>query len=195
MKNKLFNVLAIISTLGICGWVITDFYGGMIIYLLSFWPIVISVIIGYLISLFETLISLVRKGWKLNKIKVAFHGLLLLFISSFLLFQSELFKSKRILTGILKDDLYHYILILRENGECENEVFGMFGYKEIFHGKYIIKNSKIIFQKKPYNNDFLPDTLLIDKKQHAIFLGKDAKGNFSKKKSFLNYFEIITDYD
>lgn len=194
MKNKIFNILAIFSTLGILAWIITDYYGGMVLYLFSFWPVIITIIILYVISFFDTIISCVIKGWKPNKIKVTFHCSLLLIIAFFNLSQSELFKSRRILTAVLKDDLYRYILVLREKGKCEIESFGIFGFYETFSGRYIIKEDKLIFQKKPYDNDFIPDTLLIDKKQNAIFLSKDKNGNFSKTISFLNHFKII-DYE
>ncbi len=96
------------------------------------------------------------------------------------------------MTAVLKDDLYHYRLILRKNGNVENQANGMFGFSQTFHGKYKIENDFIIFSEKPYDNDFIPDTLLIDKEQNALFIEKDSKGNFRTEKEWLNHFEIET---
>jgi hypothetical protein len=190
-KIKVYDMLAIISTLGIFGWIITDFYGGMIIYFIVFWPIIISIIILYLISFLDTFISIVNNGWNLNKIKGVSHGVLLFVILLLIVMQSELFKSKIILKAILRDDLSNLTLILRKNGKFENEVSGIFGPQEVFKGRYTLKADTIIFQNKPYDNDFLPDTILINRKQKAIFIGKEKNGNFAQEKSFLNYFELI----
>ncbi|MBK7970367.1 MAG: hypothetical protein IPK08_16290 [Bacteroidetes bacterium] len=94
------------------------------------------------------------------------------------------------MTATLKDDLYYYTLVFRENGTCENQVSGIFGFHEVFHGKYKFQADTIIFTKKPYDNNFIPDTLLIDRKEKAIFINKEKQGNFSTKKEWLNYFEI-----
>ncbi len=64
------------------------------------------------------------------------------------------------------------------------------GFSLTMHGKYTIENNLIIFSKKPYDNDWLPDTLLLDRKQNAIFITKNEKGEFETKKEWLNYFEI-----
>ena len=189
-KLKGFDFLAIISTLGVIGWIITDYFGGMIIFLLSYGLIIIPIVIAYLVSIFETIFSLIRKGIKLNKIKVISHLIVIGFIILISIINSDLFKSKRIVTATLKDDLYHYTLILRENGKCENNAFGMFGYTEKFNGEYYLKNDTIIFTTKPYDNDFLPDTVLLDTVQGAIFINKDKNGDFVTKKSWLNHFEI-----
>ena len=189
-KKEIFNTIAIISTLGILCWMITDFYGGMIIYLFSYGLIIIPVVILYIISFFDTIISTIKRGIKNNKVKVIFHGLLLLAIFLFNIFQSDLFKSNRILTATLKDDQFHYTLIFRENGNCENEVSGIFGFQEVFQGKYKFYGDTIVFEKKPYDNEFIPDTLLIDRNENAIFINKDKTGKFSAKKEWLNHFEI-----
>ena len=189
-KQKIFNFIAIISTLGILAWMITDYFGGMFIYLLSYGLIIIPIVILYIISFADTIISFAKRGFKQNKIKVVFHGLVILTIILTNIFQSEILKSKRILTATLKDDQFHYRLIFRENGTCENEISGIFGFQEVFHGKYKFQNDTIIFSKKPYNNDFIPDTLLISRKEKAIFINKDKQGKFNTTKEWLNYFEI-----
>ena len=94
------------------------------------------------------------------------------------------------MTAILKDDLYHYRLIFRENGNVENQANGVFGFSQTYNGKYKIENNLIIFSQKPYDNEFLPDTLLLDKKQGAIFLNKNNSGDFNTEKEWLNHFKI-----
>ncbi|WP_222597367.1 hypothetical protein [Hyunsoonleella aquatilis] len=94
------------------------------------------------------------------------------------------------MTAILKDDLFHYTLILREDGTCENNVNGFLGFKEQFSGTYKIDGDTIIFTQKPYDNNFIPDTLLLDKKQNAIFINRDKEGKFNTEKEWLNHFKI-----
>ena len=189
-KKKTFTTIAIISTIGIICWIITDYFGGMVIYLLSYGLIIIPIIILYIISVFNTFISTASQGFKANKIKLIFHGLVLLAIVLTNLYQSDVLKSKSILTATLKDDQFLYTLTLRENGNCENEVSGIFGFNEVYKGQYKFKGDTIIFTKKPYDNDFLPDTLLFDKKENVIFIKKDEKGNFSRTKEWLNHFVV-----
>lgn len=94
------------------------------------------------------------------------------------------------LSAKLKDDQFLYTLIFRENNECENEIIGIFGFEQIYKGKYLLKGDTIIFSKKPYDNDFIPDTILLDKSSKAIFITKDINGHFIKQKEWLNHFEI-----
>ena len=184
------NLIAIISTIGIIIWIITDFYGGMFIYLLLYPFLIIPIILLYVFSFFETLVSLMKSGIKKNFIKIVFHSALIFIIIIFNLMNSEVFKSKKIISATLKDDQYYYNLVFRENGAVENNINGMFGYSEQITGKYKIKGDTIIFTKVPYENDFIPDTLLIDKVQNAIFMYKDKNGKFIREKQFLNHLEI-----
>lgn len=191
-KNKIkgFEIVAILSAIGIIGWLITDFYGGMIINLFSFGILIIPFIILYLISIIETIISIGRKGVKSNKIKLFAHGIVIISIISLNVYHSELFKSKAVLSAVLKDDLFHYRLVFRENGTVENHINGFMGFSETIYGKYTFEKDLIVFSKKPYDNNFIPDTLLLDKKQNAIFITKNKKGMFETEKVWLNYFEI-----
>ncbi|MDR7131373.1 hypothetical protein J2X69_003737 [Algoriphagus sp. 4150] len=185
-----YDIVAIISAVGLIGWIVTDFYGGMIIWMLSYGVIIASILILYVFSFLDTLISLIRRGKGISKVKLTAHGIVLLVILGFNLHHSEFFKSERMLTAILKDDLFHYRLIFRENGNVENHVSGFFGFSEIHRGKYRIDNELVIFSRKPYDNNFIPDTLLIDKNQNALFMDKDSEGNFRTEKEWLNHFEI-----
>jgi len=189
-KIKKSEIIAILSCCGIIGWLITDFYGGMILFLISYWFIILPIIILYMISLLNTIISIFRNGIKETKIRIIPHSIVFIAIIVFNLNSSEIFKSKSILNATLRDDQFNYNLIFRENGKCENKINGIFGFEQNFEGEYIMKNDTIIFIKKPYNNNFIADTLLIDRKLKGIFMEKDKNGNFMKVKSFGGYFEI-----
>lgn len=190
-KNKIsrYDIIAIISAIGIIGWVITDFFGGMIIFFFTFWFIILPVIVLYIFSFFDTFISFMKNGKRTSKIKLTAHGIVILSIIAFNAYHSDLFKSERTMTAILKDDLYHY-LIFRKNGNVENQISGIFGFSQTYYGKYKIVNDFVVFSKKPYDNDFIPDTLLLDKQQNALFIKKDTNGNFITKLEWLNYFKI-----
>ena len=82
------------------------------------------------------------------------------------------------------------LFIFRENGNVENKESGVFGFSQTHHGKYKIEKDLIIFSERPYDTDFIPDTLLIDTNQNALFKEKDSKGNFRTEKEWLNHFKI-----
>ena len=74
------------------------------------------------------------------------------------LYNSEIFKSKILLTADLTDDLSNINLILRKNHTFEITSTTIFREKK-FSGKYKIDGNKIIFLARPYDADFIPDTL------------------------------------
>ena len=189
-RFKIFDIVALVSTIGIILWIISDFFGGMIIFLLSYGLVIIPIIITYLVSIIETIFSLITKGVKKNKIKLISHLIVILTIVIITVYNSDILKSKRVLTATLKDDLSLQTLIFRENGKCENNINGMFGFTEKFKGEYYMKNDTIIFSIKPYDNNFIPDTILLDRVQKAIFIEKDKLGNFRTEKEWLNHFKI-----
>ncbi len=182
--------MAVVSTIGILCWMCSGYFGGMFIFLLSYWFLIIPIVILYILSFIETVIAISKKGLRRNGIKFFFHTLVFLAILLTNISELEAFKSKQIMTATLKDDQFHHTLILRSNGTCENKVSGIFGYHEVFHGKYELRGGTIFFTKIPYDNDFIPGALLIDKKQNAIFINKDHQGRFITTKEWLNHFEI-----
>lgn len=189
-RSNIKILIAIISTIGIIIWIVTDFFGGMIIHFLEYPILIITVVILYIFSVIETLVSSIRKGLKKNKIKAMFHSFVLAFIISISIFKSDILRSERILTATLKDDLHHYTLILRENSNCENRIHGMFGYSKTYRGEYYLQGDTIIFIEKPYDNDFIPDTMIINREHQAVFKEKDELGAFIQEKEWLNHFEI-----
>ncbi len=188
MKKKnltSFEIVSLLSVIGMISWYITDYFGGMILHVFMYWYLIIPVLIIYLISLLRFIFKILKTGFRKNKVITLIHSLFLIFLLLTFVFESDLFKSKRVLTGILKDDLSHQTLIFRENGSCENDIVGFLGFKESFYGKYFMKGDTIIFTKKPYNNDFLPDTIFLNRNEKAIFLYKNTY-----KKEWLNHFEL-----
>ncbi|WP_318640233.1 hypothetical protein [Flavobacterium ardleyense] len=125
-----------------------------------------------------------------NKIIFGTHVFFIIFVLTTNLIESEIFKSRIVLSGILRDDLFHYTLIFRENGTCENNVNGFLGFEKKYKGKYKMAGDTIIFTVKPYDNNFIPDTLLLNRKLNAIFLNKNKNGEFSTEKIWLNHFEV-----
>lgn len=189
------NIMAIIPCLGIISWLITDWFGALITYLVLYGVIIIPLILLYLLSLFEMIYSTVKNGIKRNLIKFISHLLTFLFIIFFIIIHCESLKSPRYLTAILDSDSDSFELVLRENGKFENTVSGMFGYAETYKGKFYQYEDTIIFKNRPYDKDFIPDTILLDKIQNAIFIKRDSSGNFYTEKQFLNHYEIINNND
>jgi hypothetical protein len=190
ITSIILDAIAVASGLGIIGWIITDFFGGMIISLLSYPIIFLPIIILYIISFFNFIFSLIINRKQTSKIRTWSHSIVLMAILLFNTYDLEIFRSKKVLTAILKDDQCSHHLIFRKNGSVENTLYGMFGYKQVYTGSYIMKGDTIIFTKVPYDNDFIPDTLLRDDKQSALFMDKDSTGHFITEKEWLNHFDI-----
>ena len=74
--------------------------------------------------------------------------------------KSEIFKSKKVFTAVLKDDRSYILLTLRKNKSYEINTVTMFS-EEKFKGKYKVANDKIIFLGKPYSSNFIPDTVTV----------------------------------
>jgi hypothetical protein len=97
----------------------------------------------------------------------------------------EHFKSPTVLEAWLKDDLSGLRLNLRKNGRFEMVVQTLFS-EETFEGQYRLEGDKIIFLDRPYDNDFIPDTLTIW--QDKLILTFEADGQ--PDLGFARYFQI-----
>lgn len=106
-------------------------------------------------------------------------------VCAYELVDSELFKGEKVLEASLLDDLSAIHLTLREGNKFEMVSSTIFT-QQTFKGTFQINDNKIIFNDRPYDNEFIPDTLTIigDK----IILRFDEEGN--PKTDFANYFEI-----
>ena len=189
-RLKSDDILTLISTSGLLIWVSTGFFEGMFSSLVSYWMLIIPCIIMYLYVVIGTLSSFFKNGLQGNLIKLFSLCILVLSGITLQLNNSELFKSEIIIKSILRDDLSNSILTFRKNGKCENKLVGMFGMSKKYHGNYILKGDTIVFLSKPYDNVFLPDTLLLDTEKEAIFIERDKCGNFRTKKEWLNHYKI-----
>ena len=76
-------------------------------------------------------------------------------------------------------------LVLRENNKFELQSYHMFG-DEWFKGEYKLQGNKIIFHNKPYDNNFIPDTIVI--LDDKLILNFDEAG--IPNTQFASYFEI-----
>ncbi len=191
--NSLRNHIAFYSVIAMIIWLLTDFFGGMFIYLLAYSFLIFPFILLYIASFIETIISTIIKGFKTTKLRVYFHSFFLFTILCFTVYHSELFKSNRILEATLHDDLFSYTLVFRENGKVENHINGFMAFSESIDGTYEMKGDTIIFTQRPYKNDFISNELLIDRQANVLWMHRNQNGEFNREKTFLNYLEIHSD--
>lgn len=103
--------------------------------------------------------------------------------------KSETFKSPKLLEATLHDDLSVINLTLRKNNTFEVSVATIFS-SQYFTGKYKIMDDKIIFLDKPYDNDFIPDTLTISGNKIILKFDKNHK----PITDFATYFDITQNH-
>jgi hypothetical protein len=168
----------------------TEFYGGMVIYALMYWWLIIPATFGFAITLIITISRIFRNGLTQNKVSAIIHGFGLTVISVIFLINSKLFKSETLLEAILIDDLSAITIKLRTDNTFDTRVDGMFGFVEKLSGDYHLEQDTIVFHQPPYSNDFIPNKIIIDKSDSAIYFNRLANGEFDRTKSFVNYFEI-----
>lgn len=188
--DSLRNHLALYGVVAMLIWMATDFFGGMFLYLVVYFILILPFLLLYISSLLETIVSTILTGFKSTKIRVYIHGFFLFIVLCFTLYHSELFKSTKVLSATLKDDLFSYHFIFRENGTVENHISGFLGFEEMIKGTYKIKGDTIIFTQVPYKSDFIPEKLLIDREANAVWIHRDKNGAFDREKVDLNYLEI-----
>ena len=157
--------------------------------LLQYGVIVLPAIIIFTISLLRVIINVIR-GYNPKKFVTISHGLVLFTIVAFFTYWSNFWRPDVVMIGVLKDDLYNYQLTFRKEGEVEHEINGMFGYRDVIRGQYKQEGNLLIFIEKPYDNDFLSDTLTIDREKEALFLGASEVSSETKKE-WLNHYELI----
>ena len=127
------------------------------------------------------IVGLFKKDKKVIPILI----LVVVVISATEILKTETFKSPKVLRATLLDDRSAINLTLRKNNTFEVSVATIFSDQH-FTGKYKILNDKIIFLDKPYDNDFIPDTLTIF--DDKIILRFDR--NNKPITDFATYFEI-----
>ena len=135
-------------------------------------------VIGFIILL---LIGFYRDNYFSLKTGLVF----LMIIGANFLLKSEFFKSQIVLEARLDDDLSGLSLLLRKNGDFEMESSSVF-YSETFSGKYKMKGNKIIFLDRPYDNDFVPDTVTVVDDKIIMKFSEDGL----PVTDFASYFDI-----
>jgi hypothetical protein len=129
---------------------------------------------------------IVRLGFRhKNKFRIRF-GLLITSLAIFILISwTELFKSAVVLKATLWDDLSVLRLTLRENNQFEL-VSEILMFTETYSGAYKISGNQIVFIDKPYNNNFIPDTIWIMNNKIVLSFDENEKANLG----FAQYFDI-----
>ncbi len=188
---KKLSLLSVISVVSMFIWYVKSYSGGAFIYLFEYGIILILMIIVYISTLFVTIYRFLSGNDLNNSISKWAHGIFIILLIGSGIYHSELFKSNIVLRARLNDDLYSYTLNFRTDGTVSTNIVGMFGYSESIDGSYRFVDSLVVFDNVPYENDFIPDTLLVDQSTNAIYMTKDRNGNFSKEKTWLSYFEIL----
>ena len=108
------------------------------------------------------------------------HLILLLFLSNFGCVEKEI-----VLDAILIDDLSNIELQLFKDNSFKVSANTIFD-SEVFKGKYTQLNDTIIFEDKPYDNNFIPKKVYIS--DNKIILRENNKGKIDT--SFASYFKI-----
>lgn len=191
IKKNLVIILSIISVLSIICWMISDFFGGMIIVLITYGVILLPLIILYVVTFFIALFKIALNGIKSNKLLYYTHLTGVMAIILFCIYNSELLKSRVIMeVFVASGDLNSTNIIFRESGRFETTVNGMFGYTEKITGKYQWVNDTITFLDKPYGGDIIPQKIIVDRKDSTVYAVKDKVGDDDQRKILLNDFRI-----
>lgn len=126
-------------------------------------------------------IAIIKRDKRVIQILI-FVGLIILVTK---ILKSEIFKSQKVLVAVLNDALSKTYLTLRKNNTFEIDAVTIFSDQK-FKGKYKLINDKIIFLDKPYDNDFIPDTMTILKDKLILRF----KNNGEPVIDFATYFDI-----
>ena len=129
------------------------------------------------------IVGLIKKDKRVIPI---FFGILVVVALTEIL-ESETFKSQKILQATLHDDASVINLTLRKNNTFELNSATVFS-NQSFKGKYKLINDKIVFLDKPYDNDFIPDTITIYKDKIILRFDKDNK----PITEFASYFKVTS---
>lgn len=146
-------------------------------WILAYIPVLVFSITTIVFFVFEVL--------KRNRFGIVVFVVTTLIISSFEVLKSDLLKGKIILKAHLHDDLSGLDLILRDDNTFEMISTTIFT-ENVFEGKYLKSENKIIFKDRPYDNDFIPDTLTIS--NDTIYFRFDSNGK--PMAVFADYFLI-----
>jgi hypothetical protein len=147
---------------------------------LWFFQYIVYFILGF--GCLSTLLNSVKNRNWISLIIIIASGLL---SSLFYLLETELVIIEPILKAKLTDDLSGIDLILREDQTFELKSYSFIGTHENFSGDYLLDSNKIIFLDRPYDSDFIPDTIYIY--ENKIVLNHVLS---KPDTSFASYFDI-----
>jgi hypothetical protein len=99
--------------------------------------------------------------------------------------KSDFLKSPVVLEARLYNDLSGLTLTLHQDGKFRLASTSLF-YSETFTGKYKTDGNRIIFLNKPYEDDFVPDTVFIVGDKIILKFDKDGL----PMTNFATYFDI-----
>ena len=185
LKNKIVNLTLI--TLGGLGLIWLSLQDDFIF--IYFHPISIISMIFFTIGVVRSLIQIFRLGLKTLIIETIALVVFLLTLLGLSIKDSELMKSEKILESILIDDLTSINLILRKDGSFEtisNTIYG----SDAITGEYNLIGDTIFFKDRAYDNDFIPNRILIDEERQRIWIKTKEGGKFDTTEYFAGYFEI-----
>lgn len=152
--------------------------------------ILIPLTFVYVITLILTISKAIQYGFEHIMISVTIHTIGLSAVLGVSLWNAEFLKSETLLEAILIDDLSSITIKLRADNTFDTTVNGMFGFVERTSGEYHLEQDTIIFHQAPYSNDFIPNEVLIDESDTALYFNRHASGEFDRNKSFVSFFEI-----
>lgn len=186
------ELLAIFSSVLMIAWLMTAFWGLIIFVTIMVFYFVAILWFFYFASLIESIIYIKKNGFLSSKKRLYSHGAVLLLLLFMFVWFSDMFRSERVYTATMQNDWMHYTLIFRENGELQYKYYS-FGLFQTFSFKYISKSDTLIITERP--PDLLdiwniPDTLLVNTNQQAIFIRRNRDGTFETKKEWLNHYKL-----
>lgn len=149
---------------------------------LIFW---ILITIPFLISVIVFCFYFVKTIIYKNRQGIIFGTLIIGIILTIEISKSEFFNSKILLEASLIDDRAGIHLTLRKGNRFE-VVSSTPLTDEKFTGTYRLVDDKIIFNDRPYDNEFIPDTVTIIEDKIILRFDKNGK----PIASFADYFQI-----
>jgi hypothetical protein len=196
-ERTLPRIVLLISSIVFCvvitTWLVTLFNGLGVLYAAVYTLPILICVLGFILTTVLTVAVAIRNGLSDVKIEAIAHLIPLTLVAVLLVDESEVFKPRRIITAYLKDDLGGLEMVLRNNGTFEMYSIGPFGAAKERIGRYEMKGDTIKFLDPPTSNGYLPTTALIQKVDARVYFRRTATGQFDTTKTFLNYFEIVSE--
>ncbi len=164
-KSKFQKWTIILGTLYLLTYLFQDFFYDRI-WVLSFFLMLVFAIAFIVVSIVGII--------KMDKSVIPILSIIMATVAVTEILKSETFKSDKILYATLHDDRSAINLTLRKNKTFEVNVVSMFS-EQNFKGNYNLVDNKIVFLDKPYDNNFMPDTVTIYNDKIILGFDKEKK--------------------